>query len=206
MGGRRGAGACLAAALAIAGPVMGQKHPDPDWPCVQRKVPELAVAQMWGGPPPDDAWQDDDALGELARSLAPRRVPVEEAAAAAAEQVAGLPPEARAKRLADLFAAVLDRINAERGAVIAGIGRFARHQAQDADRVGALQQELVDLEAAPAAERDEARVAALREQLVWETRVYRERAQSLTYVCETPVILEQRAFALGRAIAARLPG
>ena len=32
----------------------------------------------------------------------------------------------------------------------------------------------------------------------------KERQQSLTYVCETPVILEQRAFALSRAIAGRL--
>jgi hypothetical protein len=201
MGGRQGAAACLAAALAIAGPALGQQHQDPDWPCVQRKVPELAVAQMWAGPPPDDAWQDDDGLGELARTLAPRRVPVEEAAAAAAEEVAGLPPEQRAERLADLFAAVLERINSERGAVIAGIGRYARRQAQEADRVESVQQELADLEAAPAADRDEAQIAELRERLVWETRVFRERAQSLSYVCETPVLLERRAFDLARAFS-----
>jgi hypothetical protein len=196
----RALAAFLAAALAIAGMAAAQPH-DPDWPCVQRKVPALTVALMWAGPPPDDRWQEDDKLNELARTLAPRRVPVEEAADAAAAEVAGLPPEARAERLADLFAAVLERINAERGAVIAGIGRYARRQSQEADRVEALQQELVDLEAAPTADRDEARVVELRETLAWETRVYRERAQSLTYVCETPVLLERRAFDLARALA-----
>jgi len=198
---RRAAGTCLAAALAIAGGAVAQPQ-DPDWPCVQRKVPALTVALMWAGPPPDDGWQEDDELIEVARTLAPRRVPVEDVATAAEEEVAGLPPEARAQWLADLFAAVLDRINSERGAVIAGIGRYARRQSQEADRVEALQQELVDLEAAPAADRDEARIAGLRETLAWETRVYRDRAQSLTYVCETPTLLERRAFDIARALAA----
>ena len=37
--------------------------------------------------------------------------------------------------------------------------------------------------------------------LGWETRIFRDRAQSLTYVCETPVLLERRAFELARAFA-----
>ena len=41
--------------------------------------------------------------------------------------------------------------------------------------------------------------------LDWDQRVFTDRQQSLTYVCETPVILEQRLFALGRALAAGLP-
>ena len=45
----------------------------------------------------------------------------------------------------------------------------------------------------------------LEKQLDWATRVFQDRQQSLTYVCETPVILEQRAFALGRAAQALLP-
>jgi len=44
----------------------------------------------------------------------------------------------------------------------------------------------------------------LSEQLNWDTRVYDEREQSLRYVCETPVLLEQRLFALGRHIAEHL--
>ena len=43
------------------------------------------------------------------------------------------------------------------------------------------------------------------EELDWSTRIFQDRQQSLTYVCETPVILEQRAFALGRAVEAQLP-
>jgi hypothetical protein len=201
MGGRRAAAACILAALAFGGGAAAAQVQDPDWPCIQRRVPELTVAQMWAGPPPDDAWRDDAALKELAGAIAPRRVAIEDVAKAAEAEVAGLAPEARAERLADLFAAVLDRINAERGEVIAGIGRYARRQAAEADRVETLQQELADLEAAPAADRDEAQEAELRQTLAWETRIYRERSQSLTYVCETPVLLERRAFDIARAFA-----
>ena len=42
------------------------------------------------------------------------------------------------------------------------------------------------------------------EQLDWDTRIFQDRQQALSYVCETPVILEQRVFALARAIAAGL--
>ena len=37
-----------------------------------------------------------------------------------------------------------------------------------------------------------------------DQRIFTDRQQSLSHVCETPVILEQRAFALGRAIAGHL--
>jgi hypothetical protein len=62
------------------------------------------------------------------------------------------------------------------------------------------------LASATAAEpQDFDRIDALEEELDWSTRIFKDRQQSLTYVCETPVILEQRAFSLGRSIAALLP-
>ena len=36
--------------------------------------------------------------------------------------------------------------------------------------------------------------------LRWDTRIYDERQAALTYVCESPVLIEQRAFALAREI------
>ena len=41
----------------------------------------------------------------------------------------------------------------------------------------------------------------MRNTLAWDTRIFKQRAQSLNYVCETPVLLEQRAFAIARALA-----
>ena len=43
------------------------------------------------------------------------------------------------------------------------------------------------------------------QRLTWETRIFEERVQSLTYVCEVPTLIEQRLFALAKTIAEVLP-
>jgi hypothetical protein len=175
---------------------------DPEWPCIQRRVPELSIGQMWQGPlPAEDAAAAPEAEA-LARSLAPRRVSVEDVAAAVEAPLQQVAPDERPSWLAGLFAAILDRINAERGEVIAGIGRYAARQQAIALAIEAMEDDLVTLERAPEAERDMDRIEELRDSLAWETRIYKERAQSLTYVCEAPVLLEKRAFAIGRALSA----
>jgi hypothetical protein len=192
--------AAVLAMASAAGAVAAAQPVDPDWPCVQRKVPALTAAQMWDGPAPADGEADAD-LRELARQLAPRRVPVADVKAAAADFVADLDPGQRGEALSTLFAAILARLNAERGQVIAGIGRYARRQTAEADRVEKVQLDLARLEAAPADTRDDRQIEELRTALAWETRIFKERSQSLSYVCETPVLLERRAFEIARAFA-----
>jgi hypothetical protein len=198
----RAQGIASALALAVsAGASAAAEFDDPDWPCIQRKVPELSIGQMWAGPVPEPDAVADAEVRSLAQRLSPRRVSVEEVGSEAAAAVQALGPEARAEELGALFAAMLARINVERGAVIAGIGRYARHQTELADRIEAMQVELAGLEAAPDDGKDWDRIEELTDTLAWDTRIFRDRAQSLTYVCESPVLLEQRAFAIGRALA-----
>jgi hypothetical protein len=185
----------------LARPASAAEAVDPDWPCIQRKVPELSIAQMWSGPMPEEGWHPDAKTRALAASLVPRRVTPEEVAATAGAYADGLPPDARAEGLADLFAAVLAQINAERGQVIAGIARYAHRQQALADRVGTREDEIVKLQAIPDDQKDWDRIEELQDELAWDTRIFKERAQSLTYVCETPVLLEQRAFAIARTLA-----
>lgn len=70
-------GHCL---FSMAGPAAAQEA-DPDWPCVQRLLPEIAGGMVWAGPPLDEAEppKDDRMIGTLAGELAARRVPIEEA-------------------------------------------------------------------------------------------------------------------------------
>ena len=49
-----------------------------------------------------------------------------------------------------------------------------------------------------------AAASALEDALRWDTRIHDERNAALAYVCESPVILEQRAFALAREIQTHL--
>jgi len=112
-------------------------------------------------------------------------------------------PEAkRGEKSGQLFNSVHDMLHRERQQVTACIGRYARAQAKLSEEVEELQNELVALDAAE--EKDLDRIEELEDALAWETRVYRERAQSLQYVCESPVLLEQRAFAIARLIAGML--
>jgi hypothetical protein len=211
----------LAAALAAAlGPGAATAQPppaDPDWPCIQRLVPELSAGMIWTGPPLDGsaaAWRDDPAVRDLAAELAARRTPLEEAERRIDAFADGLAPAVRSERLTMLFAGVLDTINRERTDIISGIKRFARKQRALSADIVALNAALREVEgqrgaAATGTQGDAAAERAARrreieEQRAWSVRIYDEREGSLTYLCEQPVLLDQRAFALARAIAAHL--
>ena len=94
-------------------------------------------------------------------------------------------------------------MNAERSQIISGIGRYARNQTELAARLRKEASELDALRAKP--EADVKDVDAQTQRLTWETRIFEERVQSLTYVCEVPTLIEQRLFALAKTIAEVLP-
>lgn len=198
----RSIGAAIVALAFAATPALAAEFDDPDWPCIQRKVPELSIGQMWSGPMPATDAGDRPEIRALASALAPRRNSIEEVAAQAEDFAATLPEAERPERLAELFSAVLARIDAERGQLIKGIGRYAQNQTGLSERIETLQGELAKLRVA--ADPDLDRIEEIEDTLTWETRIFRDRAQALTYVCETPVLLEQRAFAIARALAEQI--
>lgn len=177
-----------------------------DWPCVQALVPEISGEMIWPGPPlgeAAEAWREDPEIRDLAPELAARTTPLDEAEERVDEVAQSLDPEVRNEKLARLFAGVLETINRERASVIAGIKRFAREQRELSERIvetGAALREL-DGDGTP---EQEARRQELRQERAWSIRVHEEREGSLTYLCEQPVLLEQRAFALARTIAGHL--
>jgi hypothetical protein len=177
---------------------------DPDWPCQQIKVPELSPAAVWAGPPIDDAltrWRADNEIEELVGKLAPRRMPVEDASAAIADFAKGLSADAKTDKLTLLFAGLFATLNGERTEVMAGIDRYGRKQKGLAEQIRAEQSRLSDLNSSSS---DPQQASALNDQLVWETRVFNDRRGALSSVCEVPTLIEQRVFALGRAIEKEL--
>ena len=66
---------CLDGAPRVRGHRPAQPRPDPDWPCVQRKVPTIAAGAIWSGPEPDGAgpWGSDFEAAALAQKLSSRR-------------------------------------------------------------------------------------------------------------------------------------
>ncbi len=189
------------ALLVMAAPAWAATGIDPDWPCIQRKQPHLSLGQVWTGPQPDDRVTDlarEPRIEALAARLEQRRLPLEEAEAAIADFAAG----ADDAQLTALMVAVMDKIEPDRSALMAGIARYGHSQVDLARRIEDRRAAMARLEQADPPDFDA--IDAAEQALDWDQRIFTERQQSLTYVCETPVILEQRAFALGRAIAGHL--
>ncbi|TRW98758.1 hypothetical protein FNJ84_04175 [Paracoccus sp. M683] len=187
--------------MSIAGPVLGASGADPTWPCIQRKQPHLSLGQMWSGPQPDDHVANlsrDPAIRTLAARLEQRRLPIEEAQTL----IADFAETADDAQLTALMVAVLALIEPERTAIIDGIARYGTRQVDLARMIEDRRARLTELEAAATPDFDA--IDAEEAALDWDERIFTDRQQSLTYVCETPVILEQRAFALARAIANHL--
>jgi hypothetical protein len=172
----------------------------PDWPCQQLKVPGIAIASVWNGPPieigegtkPTDAKQ-----AELVSRLAARRTPIEDARKLIADYIVGTDAE-KQEKAKTLFASLYSTLNTQRDEVMNGIERFSRKQKAAADDIRAEAQKLREMQDKPDA--DPAQNEELVNRLAWQTRIFEDRRKSTSYVCDVPVLIEKRLFDLGNAI------
>jgi hypothetical protein len=197
--------ALMTATLSLASIAQAADPTDEGWPCQQRKVPTISAGQIWSGPPLDDvgtAWQREPEISELARKVAARRTSTDEAATLI-DAFAGTAAADKNRRLTVLAAGVLSIINRERASIISGIERYTKRQRGLAEKI---ERQTAELDALPVdgTEAEQSQRADLQEIQDWDTRIFQEREHSLTYVCDLPVQLERRAFALGREIQGHL--
>ncbi|MBR0833401.1 hypothetical protein JQ612_09375 [Bradyrhizobium manausense] len=172
----------------------------PDWPCAQAKVPDISLAAVWAGPALDDAeskWKDDSKVSALVSKLAARKTPLDEAEKSVKEFLAGSAADKTANAKL-LFAGLFDTLNAQRAQVMSGLERVSRKQREAADKI---REETIQLQALQdATPRDDTKVDAMSNQLIWETRIFEDRRKVVRFVCEVPTTIDQRLFALGRVI------
>ena len=192
----------VAASLALTaslGSALAADPRYPDWPCAQAKVPEISVAAVWAGPPLDDVqdkWKDDPKISALVAKLSVRRTPIDEAEKSIGEFLSAASDKTTSGKL--LFAGLFDTLNAQRSSVMNGLERITRKQREEADRIRADTIALQGLQSASSP--DQAKVDELGNQLTWETRIFEDRRRVVKFVCEVPTAIDQRLFALGRAI------
>jgi hypothetical protein len=172
----------------------------PDWPCAQAKVPDISLAAVWAGPPLGDAeqqWKSDTTVSALVEKVAARRLPLDDAQKAITDFLStpGIDKVATGKLL---FAGLFEQLNAERSSVMSGLERVTRKQRQAAEKV---RSDTIALQALQdATPPDPPKIDELGNQLVWETRIFEDRRRVVKFVCEVPTAIDQRLFALGRAI------
>ena len=190
-------------------PALGFQE-DKNWPCVQAKVKQLNPGQMWRGKPfnySNSDWQSNAEAKTLALAILPRRIPLEktgeEISAFAKKHNDDLQPQ-----LQHTFLALLDETNRIRTEILGGIERFAKRQKALVVRITDNRHKLNQLEEkdqnGTLTKEEDKEMARLEQALEWDQRIHEEREQSLEYVCEAPVILEQRLFALSKQIIAQL--
>ena len=167
-------------------------------------MPTISAGAVWSGPDLAGAgeWGKDFEAAALAQKLASRRTSLEEA-----DQLIDAFANAtqdKAQRLTRVFAGVLgaDQHRAR--------SRPARHRAL-CPRPAPPRRPGSGRERPDSAVKDSpgavtTRTAARsKASSAWDRRIFEERSQALTYVCEAPVLLEQRLFEIARRIQARLP-
>jgi hypothetical protein len=195
--------------LLATGQAAAQPRVDPDWPCVQRKVSNLSAGQFWTGPDIEAAgpWGDDTDAAVLAQKIASRRTDLKDVDGLLDEFVAKVGPEGKAKGLTHVYAGVFEVINGERDKVMSGIGRYAQGQRRMAERIRDEADKISETKDAPTgadARELPKEQSELETRFAWDRRIFDERKQSLTYVCEVPQLLEQRLGEIARKIQARL--
>ena len=178
-----------------------------EWPCETPLRGEMSIGAMWQGPDPagvEEEWHKAPAVVALVNEIAPRRVPQEEAVANVQRFAAGYQGEERAKILTQVFVGVFDTLSTERKQIVRGIKRFYRRQEAIAHRMEEGWKMLGEID--PNAT-DPALVeqrTAIQQQIDWDSRVFDDRQRLLPVVCEQPRVIEQRVFALSRAIQEQL--
>jgi len=188
-------------ALAATGTAAHAADPRyPDWPCTQAKVPEISLAAVWAGPALDDVqtkWKDDAKVSALVSKLSARKTPLDEAEKSVKEFLAGSATD-KTTNAKLLFAGLFETLNAQRAQVMIGLERVSRKQRDAADKI---REETLALQALQGVTpRDEAKVEALSNELIWKTRIFEDRNKVVRFVCEVPTAIDQRLFALGRVI------
>ena len=174
------------------------------WPCAQRKVPTISAGTLWSGPSLDEGkdWDQDNAVAALAQKLASRRLALDEVDPLLT-QFAKNAGKDKDKKLTELFVGVLDVINTNRSEILEGIMRYAQGQERLAGRMrkeaDAISEKMTDVQGPTG-------IAATQQNrdFAWDQRIFKERKQALGYVCETPSLLERRAYEVAKRIQAQL--
>jgi len=183
----------------VAVPLQAADFSDPTWPCIQRKVETLSIGLMWTHPIPEDRLAHPETRREvdtLAARMALRRLDVEslrpEIAAFAARHDGS--PEMLGRVFADVFKTLAMR----RAKIVSGIEEFSLSQIELSERIEAARREMATAMEANTPDHD--RMDALEEQLDWDQMIYSDRQSTITYLCETPTLIEQRLYALSEIL------
>jgi len=175
-----------------------------DWPCAQRLVPELMLSTVWEGPSLEghDKWWQDEAVSETVEELSDPTLTEAESA----EIIDGFVETYKGDKddaLLSVFSGVYEKSGYERRKQLKGILKYVRQQRGVTKEISRVSTEMRKRrKEGQTAEMEDMKL--LQATLEWNTRVYDERDKLTVYLCEEPVLLEQRLGFHSRAIMKHL--
>lgn len=183
----------------------GKPKEEVRWPCAQPRVATISAGTIWTGPDPAEGkdWDEDNDLASLAQKLASRRTPLDDVDPLIAD-FAKKAGSNKDKQLTKLFVGVLDIINENRNNILNGIMRYAQGQERLAERMREESDKISEAQSDATAEGIGVATTQQNRDFAWDQRIFKERKQALSYVCETPSLLERRAYQIGKRIQAQL--
>lgn len=196
---------CVTSLVATA--AIAQSDNANDWPCIQQLVPEVSAAVVWPVPITDDLkgeWHKDNAISQLASELGDVDSVTDAVRTKITTFAESVPESERNATLTILADGIVDVTNERRQLFIRGIKRYTRQQQAIASQVEEQLNKLDALEG----DSSEAAVAQrleLRETTQWHQRVFDQREQAITALCDRPVELETTLGDVLRELAQFLP-
>lgn len=193
----------VATGIAVS-PSFAADFSDPTWPCIQKKVLTLSIGLMWPHPlteTTDFSAPVQAAASDLSARFALRRLSLKELQPALDAFVAQ--NKANQALLGYVFDLTFKRIAAQRRSVLTGIENLSLKQLALAKQIKSTRIETERLW--QASKLDNAKIDALEKKRAWDERIYTDRQKTLTYVCESPVLLEKRLFAISQMLLAAIP-
>jgi len=195
-------GAATPDASANTAPASSNPAGSSDWPCEQVQRPEISLGSVWHGPDPtaaQESWENDAAVTALVEQIAPRRMPQDQAVAAVHRFSAGYKQD-RAPALTALFAGLFETMGEERSEIIRGIKHFNRRQDSLSERIQEGWKQMDALDPSATDPKIVEQRLSLQQTIDWDSRVFDDRERLLPVICQQPSVIEQRLFALSRAI------
>ena len=210
---------CAMLSCSVMGGVAQAQEVDPEWPCVQRLVPNVSSAVMWPLPVEEDMhslWKQDAVIRPLAERLGDLPAYTEAEAEAVSKFAQSVPDEQKEAQLSLLAVGILDVTNGIRRHYISGIKRYTRQQIAIADQIGETLNAISSLEGSPngtaarspdmpASDEPDPRLEEMMATLKWHERVYDQREHAIRTLCEQPVELEVTLSDVLRDLAQYLP-
>lgn len=176
---------------------------NPDWPCPQILVPEMAPAVVWAGPSiagMQDLWYKDAEVASLVRRLTSPDYNLDDADKDIGDFAARQAAEQKDHKLTLVFAGVIQSLNEKRTKELDDIMKYASGQAERANRLSEDLDEIVRLQDDPS-EAAKQRLAVMQGEMEIKQRMFDDREGFIQHLCTRPVVIEQRLGSLAQTIA-----